>query len=175
MIVSMKTHILGALREQFNRWEELVASLSEAQITAPQLAANWSIKDVMAHLWAWQQRSIARMEAALHRREPEFPRWPAEFDPEVAGEPDQLNAWLYESYRDQPWSHVYGKWRAGFLGLLEAGQAMAEKELLDAGEYPWLEGRPLAVVLLASYDHHQEHLDILLSWLQQHQSRKNAG
>lgn len=170
--MNMKAHILAALREQFNRWEELVASLSEAQITAPQLADNWSIKDVFAHLLAWQQRSNARMEAALNHREPEFPRWPAEFDPEAAGEPDQLNHWLYASYRDQPWPHVYGEWRAGFLRLLEAGEAMAEKELLDAGEYPWLEGRPLAGVLLATYDHHQEHLDILLPWLQQHQLGK---
>lgn len=44
-----KQGILLALREEFNRWEALLASLSEAQITAPQLADNWSIKDVITH------------------------------------------------------------------------------------------------------------------------------
>ena len=39
-----KRGILIALREEFNRWKELLASLSEEQITAPQLHANWSIK-----------------------------------------------------------------------------------------------------------------------------------
>ena len=45
-----KEHILTALRDQFNRWEELLASMSEEQITAPHLPSDWSIKDVIAHL-----------------------------------------------------------------------------------------------------------------------------
>ena len=60
-----KQRVLTMLREEFKSWEQLLASLSEEQITAPQLPANWSIKDVIAHLRAWQQRSIARLEAAL--------------------------------------------------------------------------------------------------------------
>ena len=76
--MNMKEHILTALREQFDRWEELLASLSDEQITAPHLMSDWSIKDVIAHLWAWQQISIARMEAAVLNREPEFPKWVAE-------------------------------------------------------------------------------------------------
>ena len=70
------------LNEEFNRWEHLLAGMSEEQITAPQLPANLSIKDVIAHLRAWQQRSIARLEAALLDREPEFPRWPEELVPD---------------------------------------------------------------------------------------------
>ena len=38
----MKQHILAALSEEFNHWEELLAGMSEAQITAPQLPSNWS-------------------------------------------------------------------------------------------------------------------------------------
>jgi len=75
--MSEKQQILAALREEFERWEALLAGLSEAQITAPQLDDGWSIKDVIAHLRAWQQRSIARVEAALSDREPDYPDWPA--------------------------------------------------------------------------------------------------
>ena len=73
--MNMKEHILAALREQFNSWEELLASLNEEQITAPHFDFDWSIKDVMAHLWGWQQISIARMKAGTLDREPEFPKW----------------------------------------------------------------------------------------------------
>ena len=163
-----KQQILTTLREEFNRWEALLAGLSEEQITAPQLASNLSIKDVIAHLRAWQQRSVARMEAALHNREPEFPKWPAGLDPESEGQPDQLNAWIYETYREQPWSSVHRDWRAGFLRLLELGEAIPEKDLLDAGRYPWLEGHPLSFILLASYEHHHvDHLEPLLAWIRQ--------
>ena len=156
-----KQHILTALREEFNRWEKLLASLSEAQITAPLLPANWSIKDVIAHLRAWQQRSIARLEAALLNRAPEYPRWPAQFDPEAEGQPHDLNAWLYATYRDLPWSSVYEDWREGFLRLLELGAAIPENDLLEVGKYPWLEGYALSAVLQGSYEHHTEHAQSL--------------
>jgi len=74
------------LKEEFNRWEELLAGMSEEQISASHLPSNLSIKDVIAHLRAWQQRSVARLEAALLNREPEFPNWPAELDPNSEGE-----------------------------------------------------------------------------------------
>lgn len=42
----MKDHILVALREPFDNWQELLASLGEEQITAPRFDLDWSIKDV---------------------------------------------------------------------------------------------------------------------------------
>jgi hypothetical protein len=159
--MSEKQHVLTALREEFKRWEELLASLTEAQITAPEFADNWSIKDMVAHLRAWQQRSIARVQAALHNKEPEYPSWPEQFDPEVEEQPHDLNAWLYATYRDQPWSSVYHDWSTGFRRLLELAEAVPEKDLLDADRYAWLEGYPLLAVLEGSYEHHQEHAEFL--------------
>jgi hypothetical protein len=40
---------------------------------------------VVIHLWAWQQRTIARMEAALADREPSFPQWSVDLDPDAEG------------------------------------------------------------------------------------------
>jgi hypothetical protein len=167
-IMNMKLHILAALSEVFTRWEELLASLNEAQITAPLLPSHLSVKDSIAHLWAWQQRSIARVEGALSDREPEFPKWFPEIDPDSEGNTDPTNAWIFETYRYQPWSQVHQNWKGGFRRFLESAQAITERDLLDSGRYPWLRGYPLANVLLASYDHHQEHLEKLQAWLREH-------
>ena len=173
--MNMKEHILAALREQFNRWEELLMSLSGEQITAPRFDDNWSIQDVIAHLWAWQQISIARMEAAGRNQEPEFPRWLAELDEDWEENASQTNAWIYETYHQKPWPEVYQNWREGFLQFLELGEPIAEKELLDGDRYPWLKGYPLAFILVASHDHHQEHLEQVLASLHEHESRKSVG
>lgn len=165
--MNMKDHILAALREQFNQWEDLLTNMREEQIISPHLPSQWSTKDEIAHLRAWQQRSIARLEAALFNRAPEFPKWLPELDPDSEGNTDATNAWMYETYHQQPWSTVHLNWRAGFLRFLELGEKISERELLDGAKYPWLEGRPLAFILLASYDHHQAHLDGLLAWLHQ--------
>jgi len=163
--MNMQDHILAALREQFNRWEELLAAMSKEQITTPLPPSTWSVKDVIAHLWAWQQRSIARLEAATLDQEPEFPTWLSDLDLDSEDSTDQVNTWIYETYRELPWSKVYRNWREGFLRFLELGERVSEKDLLDAGRYAWLKGRPLALVLLGSYDHHQEHLEKSLAWL----------
>lgn len=163
-----KKQILTVLKEEFNRWEELLAGMSEAQITAPHLPSDLSIKDVIAHLRAWQQVSIARLEAALLNREPEFPKWLAGLHPESEENRDQYNDWIYQTYREQPWSSVHQVWREGFLRFLELAEAIPEKDLLDVGRYPWLEGYALSAVLQGSYGHHHEdHLEPLLVWLRQ--------
>ena len=161
-IMNDKQQILAALRGEFDRWEELLTGMSEEQITAPYAAHkpyNLSLKDVIAHLRAWQQRSVARLEAALLDKQPVFPRWPAEFDPDSEADVELINAWIYANSRDQPWSSVYRDWRAGFLRLLELGEAIPEKDLLDPGRYPWLGGYPLSFILVASGEHHREHLE----------------
>jgi len=163
--MNMQEHILNALREQFNRWEEVLGSLSEAQITAPSFDLNWSIQDVIAHLWGWQQISIARMEGGVQDREPEFPRWVAELGEAWEENADQTNAWIYKTYHEQPWSTVHQNWSEGFLRFLEIGERISERELLDGDRYPWLGGFPLASILLSSYDHHQEHFEKLMDWL----------
>ncbi|NWF65720.1 MAG: ClbS/DfsB family four-helix bundle protein [Chloroflexi bacterium] len=153
----MKNHILAALGEILDRWEELLASMDEAHITAPLAPSDLSIKDTIAHLMAWQQRSIARVEAALHDREPDMPRWIPGVEPDSEENTDRINTWIYDTYRDHPWSRVHQEWQTGFRRFLEVSAGIAERDLLDSTRYPWLHRYPLALVLIASYDHHQEH------------------
>jgi len=159
MIMTMKSHILAALREQAMRWEELLLNLSDAQITAPLFDLNWSIQDVVAHLWGWQQISIARLQAAARDCPPEPPAWlmalPGDWEEDV----DRTNAWIYENNHTRPWPEVHQIWRDGYLQLLASAELITEKDLLDQGRYTWLNGYSLADVLIASYDHHQEHFE----------------
>ena len=156
-----KTQITNKLRDEFGRWEEFLGRLSEEQISAPKRIDLLSIKDIMAHLTTWQQITVARLEAALYNREPEYPGWPAGLDPESDGDLDQINAWIYESHYEKPWVDIYREWRERFLRYMELAEAIPEKDLLEVGRYRWIEGYPLSAVLLGSYEHHEEHLEAL--------------
>lgn len=161
----MKRHILAALAEELQRWEAALAAMDEALLNTPLTPSYFSTKDAIAHLMAWQQRTIARVEAALHDREPIMPRWLADAEPEDEDATDRINAWIYETYHDQPWPRVHQEWRAGFQRLLDAAEGVAERDLLDATRYPWLQRYPLVLILIATYDHHQEHFEELQAWL----------
>jgi hypothetical protein len=167
--MNMKEHILTALMEQFNRWEEFIAAMSEAQILAPLQPSPWSTKDVMAHLMAWQKRSIARLNAAQAGREPEFPQWAPELTPDSVGDTDLTNDWIYKTYRQDLWPKIYAEWKEGFLHFLELAEGISERDLMDESRFTWMEERPLALVLIASYDHHQEHYDKVKAWMSEHE------
>jgi hypothetical protein len=166
----MKQHILSALGEERDAWVEQLASLSddEEQIAAQLLPSPWTVKDILAHLMAWQQRTRARCKAVLNNREPDFPKWPAGLDPN-AEDVDTINAWIYESHRSRPWEQVYQDWKDGFQELLDVAQDIPESDLIASEKYTWLHGYSMAAILIATYDHHKEHLEKLQLWLEEHE------
>ena len=161
--MNMQEHILAALREQFDRWEQTLAGVSEEQIATPLSPSDWSIKDNVVHLWAWQLRSIARLEAALYERPPVMPAFMDGVELVTEDNVDELNARIYAAFGEQPWAKVYQDWRSGFLKFLDTAAQIPEKDLLDWDKYSWLGGFNLAAILIGSYEHHQEHLEKLLA------------
>ena len=165
-----KKQMLTILQAEFDAWEALLAGLSETQIEAAQLPAGLSVKNVVAHLMAWQQRSIARLEAARQGGEPVYPDWPAGLDPESEQDLDRINAWILATYRDQSWRSIHQAWLEGFTRFLELAREIPEKDLLERGRYAWLGEYTLMDVLQGSYDHHhEEHLQPLREWLRNNQ------
>jgi hypothetical protein len=161
-----KAQLLAMLRDEFNRWDQLLAGLSEEQVTARTLPAGLSIKDTVAHLWSWQERSVARMEAALNGTKPVFAGWPETLDPESEDDLEKINAWIHETNLNKSWSRVYADWRSQFLRLLDLAEAVPEADLMQPARYPWLPNHPLSAVLEGTYEHHhEEHLGPLLAWL----------
>ena len=155
-----KHDIVEDLRAVLGQWDTLLSGRTEAAITARRLPTDWSISDVVAHLMAWQQVSIARVEAALRRKEPKYPNWLGGADPFFAEDHvNEFNARIHELYRQESWSTVHRSWRSGFLRFLELADAISENELLETGRYPWLNGDALAAVLEGSLQHHREHYE----------------
>jgi hypothetical protein len=152
--------------EQLNRWEELLGSMNVDQITTPIGLRIGRSKITSPHLMAGNDVLSPASKLPLGR--PVFPTWIQE-SPDAEGNTVPTNSWIYATYRDQPWSIVHQSWKGGFLRFLELGEWISERDLLDASRYPWLDGRPLAFILLASYDHHQEHLDKLIASLDEHE------
>ncbi len=156
-----KQEMLALLRDEFARWQEFVAGKREIELVTPDPNSEWSLKDILAHLRGWQQISIARLEAAIENREPNFPAWVAELGADWEHHTRKTNALLYENNRDKTWADVYGEWHTGFTRFLELAQQIPEPDYFEIGKYAWLNEYPLAAVLRGSYNHHHEHLQDL--------------
>lgn len=120
---------------------------------------------------AWQQVSVARLEAARKGEEPVLPEWLAGASPEEAeADVDRFNACIDDTYQDQPWPWVHQQWRDGFVRVLTLAEAIPEDDFSNK-EYPWLKGHSLIDVLQGDYEHHhEEHLQPLLTWINQREN-----
>src|SRR5512143_909586 len=166
--VYTKEELLNDLRHEFARWEKLVSSLTQEQLVARDLAEGLSIKDVVAHLWAWQGLSVARLEAAIDNRDPGYDLGPDGLDPDNEEHLDLINAWIHKTNLDRPWMEVYGNWRRRYLWFLELAQKIPEHVLMQPARYAWLKDTPLSAVLRGSYEHHhEEHYGPLADLLRQ--------
>lgn len=152
-----KQNLLVTLRAEYERWQALLTSLSEEQLKTRALPAGLSIKDLIGHLHAWQQISIARLEAVLDHRAPTMPAWLGDLAPDAEENLERINAWIHAHYRDQAWADVYAAWQRGFQHFLTLAAAIPEAEMFDATRFRWLGGYAPADVLGGSYEHHDEH------------------
>jgi hypothetical protein len=158
--MSSKHSLIARLRAAFDRWDQFLTSRTDEELVAPRLPGGWSTRDVIAHLMAWQQISIARLQAALKDEDPRLPSWLGGADPFYAEEHTaEFNARILELYHKESSSSVHRAWREGFLHLLESAEAIPEEKMVDPHRYPWLNGYALSVVLSGSSEHHEEHLE----------------
>lgn len=152
--------LVASLRSIYDAWQELLSRMSESEISQPRFADNWSVRDFVTHLWAWQQISVARFEAALAGSEPVYPEWLDGTDPFIAEEhTEKFNARIRAQNLERPWADVDQDWREGFSMLIHLAEQTPKDALFEEGRYSWLHGYPLAAVLSGSLSHHKEHLE----------------
>lgn len=90
-----KAEYLNWLQDQHRQWESFVDEIDPAHMELPGVVAHWSMKDLIAHLTGWNRKLVAVIEAAGRGEPSPPPPWPAHLKHE-----DEINAWLYDSYRD---------------------------------------------------------------------------
>jgi hypothetical protein len=154
-----KAQLLDDLRDEQARWEALLQDIGEDHMTQPGVAADWSIKDIAAHLTGWRRRTVARFQAALRNEPASPPPWPPHLQTD-----DEINAWIYAADRDRPLADVLRESRDVFGQLVEALDAFPEAELLALGRFPWLEGEPLSGAIFFGH-FHEEHEPDMRAWL----------
>jgi hypothetical protein len=108
-----KSELLNWLREEYWAWESLLEQIGPERMEQSGVNGDWSMKDIVAHLTGWNRRLVAHLSAA-GRGEPEPPPpWPAHLQTD-----DEVNAWIYESYRERSLREVLEETRQVFQQLL---------------------------------------------------------
>ncbi len=64
-----KPDLLDRLRDEYTRFQGCLVQLTAEQMSTPSTIRNWSVKDLVAHLIAHEQRALQEIHAALKGEE----------------------------------------------------------------------------------------------------------
>jgi len=157
-----KKQLLAEMQSEQAAWLALLDEIGEENMTQPEVAGGWSIKDIVAHLTGWRRRTVLRFRAALDPTVDMTPYWPAELDED--DEVDEINAWIYKANRDRPLADVLNDSREVFQQLVAEVSALSDEQLNDPQRFPWLEGERLTGAFFFGH-FHEEHEPDMRAWL----------
>jgi uncharacterized protein (TIGR03083 family) len=144
-----KPELLDRLRREYARFQACLAQLTPEQISAPHTVRDWSVKDLVAHLIAHEQRALEELRAAMRGERLAIDH--------AAG--DTFNAGAVAASRPSSAEAVLYAWRQSYAEVVAAVAALPDA-YFDAAH-------PITAVLedtidgaLANntYDHYREHL-----------------
>ena len=157
-----KKQLLAEMQSEQAAWLALLDEIGEENMTQPEVAGGWSIKDIVAHITGWRRRTVLRFQAALDPTVDMTPDYPAELDED--DEVDQINAWIYQANRDRPLADVLNDSREVFQQLVAEVSALSDEQLNDPQRFPWLEGERLTGAFIFGH-FHEEHEPDMRAWL----------
>lgn len=161
MAVQMdKSSLLHEMSNGYTALEDILAPLDQAQMTTPGVNGDWSIKDILAHLNAWQDYTVIRLQAAARNEEP------AVHGPADDEETDKMNARFYEENKSRPLDEVLADFRTTYRQIEEGVQALNSEDLFEPKRFTWMKDNALwELVAGNTYEHYQEHIQSIQEWL----------
>ena len=159
--IPSKSELLNEIHQEWDLLIALIGSLSEAQLTTPNLHGDWSVKDTLAHISAWEKVLLDRLGEALSGQPGQYP--PVLSDAGV----DQAKAGFFAESQPRSLAAVLLELRSLYTGVLTVGEALGEPLLAHPLriDYPQDDLHVWEIICANTSDHYQEHRLAIEAWL----------
>lgn len=155
-----KSELLAAIRRDRARLDALLASVPRERMTEPTLEGARSVKDVLAHISAWEKICMA----LVRNNTPVNPPPPGESGPST----DLINQRVYEGSRDRPLEDVIADAYRSYAELLTMVEGLSDDVLaavLGGGQEAAESPQVGQLISGNSDDHYREHIAQIERWL----------
>lgn len=143
-----KQATIDRFKNEHDRLKELVISLPEEQVLSQKVLGDWTIKDIIAHLAAWNWEAIDEVDRVLQNEA----TWPARYEGKL-GE-DEFNRKEVEKRKGKPWDEVINEWDDSFWTQIKRMEKITPEEWRhQSGNQMWSDGTPVAVYSLFAYEY----------------------
>lgn len=153
-----KSKLLIAIRAERKALEEVLAALTHDQMLQPSASGEWTVKDALAHISAWERRMLSWIGSHLRGEAPDVP---------LPWDVERMNAETYAQVKDRPLAEVLEEFRRSYREALTLAESLSEEQLQTAYTDTWPMG-PLWLGVAANTDwHYKEHRKDIEAWLKQ--------
>ncbi len=146
-----KKQLLTESQHQYEALDAWLSTLSVDQLTTPGILGDWSVKDVLAHLYEWQQMFFRWYAAGLRGETPAVPaegfKW---------NQLPDLNQRIYETFRDRPLEEILNCFHASHRETIALIESLSDDALTTPGLYPWMNKNTLMAYLAANTSSHYQ-------------------
>jgi hypothetical protein len=160
-----KKQLLQRIQKTRAPLDALLLQMTEEQMLQPGVEGSSSVKDLLAHITAWEQYSIRRLQAASRDGI-------AEVYVVEQGEPDDtdaVNALIFARNTRLPLHQVLSDFQSSLHGVLQAVDALSEKDLFDPQGLAQVFGHPVERIIGSdTFYHYPEHIESIRMWLEKH-------
>lgn len=158
-----KMQVLEAMQSERVYLESLIAPLSDEQLCLAALDGQRSVKDVLAHIAAWERRCVGWIETGLHGETPSLPEAGYEWE-----DIDGLNEKTFQENLDRSLQDVLADSHQAYELLLAEVHRLSEADLTEPRRFAWTEGGTSLVPYVAanSYEHYHEHAEQIREWIE---------
>ena len=153
--------LLALLQAEWESLQAVLSGLTADQWTKSDLENSWSVKDVVAHLTAWEGRMLGWLDESFRGMAPERPA------PGMTWEDlDRLNQLTFEENRQASVEQVRLSAVAVHSEVEQIVRRMSDPDLFDGSRYAWRAGDPMWHMVAANtWWHYREHRDQIEAWL----------
>ena len=117
-MADLKTRLIQLLDLSRSLQQQLIGDLDPVERTANGTWENWSVKDELAHVIAWQLNSLARIAALLHAEPvPDFSDYHA------------INRAIYNTNRDRTLAEIAAEGDLAYANFVALIQSSSEDDL----------------------------------------------
>jgi hypothetical protein len=145
-----RQQLLKRLDKAWAALKESYAGLSDSQLTEPGVTANWSVKDILAHVTTWEEEALTYLPLILKGGRP--PRYSIQY-----GGIDAFNAQMTEQKRGLSLSDVLRQLEETHRRLIDYVQTAPEEQLTR-------ETRFRRRLRLDTYSHYPKHARAIRAW-----------
>ncbi len=152
-VPASKQDLLERQRAGRVAWEELLRTVPPERREEPGASGKLSVKDVVAHLAAWERHAVERLRAGA-RGGP-----PPEHGMDWPTYEHNYNERTYERWRYRGWDEVRAEAAASYAEFLATVEVTPEAILFAADRPAW------QTVALNGYLHYLDFADDIRAWL----------